>query len=77
MLRLNTFERFVFVTSVLVGYSDRGCSLLLASSTRDVVAAKAKALEHMGKASGPNDLPVAALGASFQACLGLEWEFRS
>src|SRR5271165_5678603 len=43
VLRLNTFERFVFVMSVLEGYSDRECSLLLRSSKRDVVAAKAKA----------------------------------
>jgi DNA-directed RNA polymerase specialized sigma24 family protein len=77
VLRLNTFERFVFVMSVLEGYSDRDCSLLLGSSTREVVAAKAKALEYMGKASGPNDLSIAALGASFQASLGLEWESRS
>ena|SRR5271157_2640399 len=48
VLRLNTFERFVFVMSVLEGYSDNECSLLLRSSKRDVVVAKAKALEHLG-----------------------------
>ena len=63
VLRLSTFERFVFVMSVLEGYSDRDCSLLLGSSTRDVVAAKARALEHLGRTSQPNDFPVAALGS--------------
>ena len=63
VLRLGTFERFVFVMSVLEGYSDRDCALLLGSSTRDVVAAKAKALEHLGRTSQPNDFPVAALGS--------------
>ncbi len=72
VLRLKPFERFVFVMSVLEGYSDRDCSLLLGSSTRDVVAAKAKAFEHLGRTSQPNDFPVAALGsqtekASFMA----------
>ena len=72
VLRLNTFERFVFVMSVLEGYSDRDCALLLGSSTRDVVAAKAKAFEHLGRTSQLNDFPVAALGsqtekASFMA----------
>ena len=66
VLRLNTFERFVFVMSVLEGYSDRECSLLLRSSKRDVVAAKAKALEHLGKPSGPDELSVAAPHAGRQ-----------
>jgi hypothetical protein len=60
VLRLNTFERFVFVMSVLEGYSDHECSLLLGSSKRDVVAAKAKALGHLGPTSGPNEFPLAA-----------------
>ena len=63
VLRLGTFERFVFVMSVLEGYSDRDCALLLGSSTRDVVAAKAKAFEHLGRTSRSNDFPVAALGS--------------
>jgi len=63
VLRLNTLERFVFVMSVLEGYSDRDCSLLLGSSTRDVVAAKARALEHLGRTPAPNNCPLAAPGA--------------
>ena len=63
VLRLNPFERFVFVMSVLEGYSDRDCSLLLGSSTRDVMAARSKALEHLGRTSQPDELPVVALGS--------------
>jgi len=51
VLRLDTFERFVFVMTVLEGYSDHECCLLLGSSRRDVVAAKAKAMEHLGRTS--------------------------
>ena len=58
VLRLNTFERFVFVMTVLEGHSDHECSLLLRSSKRNVVAAKAKALERL--ASVPNKLLFAA-----------------
>lgn len=53
VLRLNTFERFVFVMTVLEGYSDHECSLLLRSSKRDVAAAKTQALEHL--TSAPNE----------------------
>jgi len=66
VLRLNTFERFVFVMTVLEGYPDHECSLLLRSSKRDVVAAKAKALEHLGAPSGLNELPVSAPHAERQ-----------
>jgi hypothetical protein len=45
--RLDTFERLVFVMTVLEGYSDHECSLLLRSSKRNVVAAKAKAVERL------------------------------
>jgi len=55
VLRLNIFERFVFVMSVLEGYSDRECSVLLRSSKRDVVDAKRKALEHLGTTSETNE----------------------
>jgi len=54
VFQLSHFERFVLVMTVLEGYSDHECSLLLRSSKRDVVAAKAKALEHLGTTSGPN-----------------------
>src|SRR6185312_5753349 len=43
--RLNTFQRFVFVLSVLEGYSTTECATLLACTARDVVSAKTEALK--------------------------------
>ncbi len=51
VLQLSLFERFVFVISVLEGYSDRECSVLLRSSREDVTASKAKALQRLVTAS--------------------------
>ena len=47
VLQLKTFERFVFVMSLLEGYSDSDCSRLLKCSKRDVVAARAQASVHL------------------------------
>jgi hypothetical protein len=44
---LKTFERFVFVMSVLEGYSDQDCKTLLACSRQDIVRARLQALKHM------------------------------
>lgn len=46
---LPAFERFAFVMTVLEHYSDRECSLLLACTRSDVAAARARALEQLGK----------------------------
>ena len=46
VMRLKNFERFVFVLSILEGYSDRECSLLLGPSARTIMAAKVRALEN-------------------------------
>jgi len=46
VMRLKSFERFVFVLTILEGYSDRECSLLLRSSSRHVMATKVQALEN-------------------------------
>ena len=46
-MRLKNFERFVFVLSILEGYSDRECSLLPGPSARDTMAAKVRALENL------------------------------
>lgn len=51
ILELPTFERFVFVTSVLEGYSDRECSLLLDCSRAEVQTARVYALEKIGKSA--------------------------
>ncbi|MGB8772136.1 MAG: hypothetical protein WCC92_21180 [Candidatus Korobacteraceae bacterium] len=47
VMRLMNFERFVFVLSILEGYSDRACSVLLGPSSRDIMAAKVRALENL------------------------------
>jgi DNA-directed RNA polymerase specialized sigma24 family protein len=44
---LPAFGRFVFVVSVLEGYSDRDCALLLGCSSADVVAARASAFRQI------------------------------
>jgi DNA-directed RNA polymerase specialized sigma24 family protein len=48
--KLATFERFVFVLSVLEGYSVSECATLLACTLRDVVSARATALKEMAAA---------------------------
>jgi hypothetical protein len=50
VLGLEPFERFVYVMTVLEGYSDLDCSLLLSCARRDVVAARARAFEQIGSA---------------------------
>ena len=45
---LPTFERFVFVMSVLEGYSNRDCRVLLNCSNFDVAEAQARALQRLG-----------------------------
>jgi DNA-directed RNA polymerase specialized sigma24 family protein len=46
---LPAFERFAFVMSVLEGYSDQECSLLLGCTRADVAAARTRALGQMGR----------------------------
>jgi DNA-directed RNA polymerase specialized sigma24 family protein len=48
ILELAPLERFVFVMSVLERYSEHDCSILLGCSRRDVAAALARALQHLG-----------------------------
>lgn len=50
ILELPSFERFVFVLSVLERYSDQECSLLLGRTRREVIAAQARAFEQIGPA---------------------------
>ena len=49
ILDLAPFERFVFVMAVLERYSEHDCSILLGCSRRDVAAALARALHHLGE----------------------------
>lgn len=47
LLALGPFERFVYVVSVLEGYSDQDCSVLLGCARRDVIAARIRALQQI------------------------------
>jgi len=46
---LPAFERFVFVISVLEGYSVQNCSLLLGCARAQVAAARTRALQRLGR----------------------------
>jgi hypothetical protein len=48
VLGLEPFERFVYVMTVLEGYSDQDCSLLLGCARRDVITARSRALQQTG-----------------------------
>jgi DNA-directed RNA polymerase specialized sigma24 family protein len=48
VLGLEPFERFVYVMTVLEGYSDQDCSRLLGCARRDVLSARSHALQQTG-----------------------------
>ena len=48
ILELPSFDRFVFVMSALERHSDRECSILLGCATREVTAARTRALRQLG-----------------------------
>ncbi|HZW81703.1 MAG TPA: hypothetical protein VFF50_14610, partial [Candidatus Deferrimicrobiaceae bacterium] len=60
VLGLEPFERFVYVLTVLEHYSDHDTSLLLGCARRDVIAARARALQQIGNAVELHDqqLPI-------------------
>jgi hypothetical protein len=47
ILRLNSFDRFVFIMSVLEMYSNQECSLLLGCFRRDVINARTAAIRRV------------------------------
>jgi hypothetical protein len=47
--KLSHFDRFVFVMSVLEGYSDRDCGLLLGCSRADVVTARIRSFQQISR----------------------------
>jgi hypothetical protein len=47
IVALNSFERFVFVMSILEKYSAQECSLLLGCFRRDVIDARTAAIRHL------------------------------
>jgi hypothetical protein len=49
LLEQPAFDRFVFVVSVLEGYSDRDCALLLDCSCADVMAARIRAFQQIAR----------------------------
>jgi len=49
VLALQSFDRFVFVMSVLERYADHDCAILLNCTRKDVVDARMRALEQLGE----------------------------
>ena len=47
VIQLETFERHVFVISILEGFSDHECSILLDSTRTQVIRARVCALHHL------------------------------
>jgi DNA-directed RNA polymerase specialized sigma24 family protein len=56
ILQLAPFERFAFVMSVLEGYSDHECSVLLGCSRRDLIAGRTRALLNVAKRGAPKSV---------------------
>ena len=55
ILELRSFERFVFVMSILERYSDQDCSVLLGCTRRDVISARVRALQQIGSTASGGD----------------------
>jgi len=51
VMELPAFDRFVFVMAVLERYSDQECSLLLDRSRDEVIAARTRAFEQVGRSA--------------------------
>ena len=68
VLRLEPFDRFVYVMTVLEHYSIQDCSVLLSCTRRDVLAAQTRALQQICAASASPD--VQAPNASSQSPAG-------
>jgi hypothetical protein len=64
VLRLEHFERFVFVMSVFEKYSDQDCSLLLGCSRQDVGEARMRALLHLAEPGGLRTVAPSGCGSS-------------
>jgi DNA-directed RNA polymerase specialized sigma24 family protein len=70
---LKAFDRFVYVLSVLEGYSDRECSMLLDCTVEKVVHARIQALQRLAGAGSRNGPPETAPAAN---CPGIETGLR-
>ncbi len=60
VLDLDTLERFVFVMSVLEGYSYQDCSILLGCSRQAIVKARARAIDRLAAKGDFNMMPTEA-----------------
>lgn len=63
ILGLASFERFVFLMSVLEKYSDQNCSVLLGCSRREIGEARMRALLHLAESDRLRTLPTSACGS--------------
>ena len=59
VLALEDFERFVFVLSVLEGYPDQGCAILLGASRQEIREARVHAVDHMADFDTEGVIPAA------------------
>ena len=68
VIRLSSFERFVFIMSVLEMYSNQECSLLLGCFRRDVINARIAAMRHLaGMVIAPETQPISDLALNSSA----------
>ena len=63
LLGLDPFDRIVYVMTVLENFSDHECSLLLDCARRDVLPARARALEEIGRQVEIMDRQLSAIDA--------------
>ena len=64
ILRLEHFERIVFVMSVLEKYSDQDCSVLLGCSRQDVGETRTRALRHVAEPDRLSTMAPSGCGCS-------------
>jgi hypothetical protein len=64
ILRLEHFERFVFVMSVLERYSDQDCSVLLGCSRQDIGETRIRAFLHLAESDGIHTVAPFGCGSS-------------
>jgi DNA-directed RNA polymerase specialized sigma24 family protein len=72
VLQLAPLERFVFVVSILEGYSIQECSILLNCSKQDVAMTQMRALQHVALAEADRITPVVPSSDLAQAAHFLE-----
>jgi hypothetical protein len=59
LLNLGSFERFAFVMSVLEGYSDQDCALLLGCTRQALSAARVRAVQEVARSVSIQERPQA------------------